>query len=125
MCLFILFHFLKGSGAAQKDKNQHTNTSFKRPSGFGRINLESQFQREHSKPKKALSFRVGKGGQEGKVVYMTLLRNTAGVKGHLQTQDFERRHLILTEGLVVGRNERTTGLKLDKLSSSVLNPSIL
>lgn len=68
---------------------------------------------------------MGKGGQEGKVVYMTLLRNTAGLKGHLQTQDFERRHLILTEGLVVGRNERTTGLKLDKLSSSVLNPSIL
>ena len=106
-------------------KTKHTNVSFKRPSGFGRINLESQFQREHSKPKRALSFRVGKGVQEGKVMYMTLLRKTAGVKGHLQTQDLERRHLTLTEDLVVGSNERTTGLKLDKLRSSVLNPSIL
>ena len=68
---------------------------------------------------------MGKGGQELKVVYMTLLRNPAGVKGHLQTQDFERRHLILTEGLVVGRNEGPLAFHLDKLSSSVLNPSIL
>ena len=89
-------------------KTEHTNTRLKTASGFGRIMLESQYQREHLKPKTPQNFRVGKGSQEGKVVYVTPPRNAGGMRADPQTQDSERSVLTFTKDLVVGRSERTT-----------------